>query len=132
MTNTDWDLIRAVHSDKTGIPPHIVDYIAVYDILKHCVSGKSVDSIAESLEFTLEYVGETIGKFLLLSEWIGYSINPYHLYLASSQSIYRYRKIVSRISSMNESDIVSSFSACHLFYEIEQELKSHDYFTHAS
>ncbi len=132
MTNVDWDLIRAVHSEKTGVPPHVVDYIAVYDILKLCVSGKSIDSIAESLEFTSEYVMETIGKFLLLPEWEECTINLYHLYLASLRDLQQYRKIVSRISSMSEQDITSSFSACYLFYGIEQELISHDYFTNAS
>lgn len=133
MTNTDWDLIRAIHSDKTGIPPHVVDYIAVYDILKQCVSGKSVDTIAVFLEFTSEYVVEVSKKFLFTEGWsIDLSINPYQLYLAGLYNMRKYKRVMQCISSLSDYDIMNSFRACYLFNKIEQELKTHEYFTNAS
>lgn len=69
MTNKNWDLIRALHSEKTHIPPSVVDYIAVEEILRDCAVGLSNTTIASSYNMDIDYVNGCTNYFLEFSGW---------------------------------------------------------------
>lgn len=64
MTNDNWKLLQAVVANFRGVSPATLDYIAVVDILKCCVSGMSNYSIADLMALTEEEVEEILSTFL--------------------------------------------------------------------
>jgi hypothetical protein len=81
MVNKDWALVRVLHSLLTGIPPDVVDYIAVSKVLQGCVSGLSNQTIAKSFEMDEDYVRKVLEKFFSFEGWKwDLSINPILIY----------------------------------------------------
>jgi len=120
-----WELIRAIHSDKTGVPPHVVDYIAVRDILFSCISGISNESIANFFHMDEEYVQEVLIEFLHfdgLEEDL--TIRPYLFYKKSVNHVDFALQIHDIVPDADL--IVELFYACEVFDKIKEEIIKYD------
>lgn len=64
-----WEFIQFIYKKNYDIPPRIIDYIAVMDIVELCARGKSCKSIAKLLKFSYKYVRSVILEFLNFDGW---------------------------------------------------------------
>ena len=125
MINILWNKLRALHSEKTGIPLHIIDYIAVESILSLCVSGLSNKSIANHLDMDFDYVVDVIESFLKISGWEDdLDFNPNKEFHNAFMDVVQYSWLLTEY----EVDIVAkSFIACYRFNYIKEEIKNYEY-----
>jgi len=119
-----WELIRAIHSDKTGIPPNVVDYIAVRDILFSCISGISNKSIADFFHMDEEYVREVIEEFFDTSGLsVDLPVRPYFFYKQDMSG----SEFADKLSEyLDPSSIMDMYLACAMFDKIKEEIIKYD------
>jgi hypothetical protein len=88
--NERWETFKRVCEEfNTGFDSRILDYIAVYDILKYHISGLSLESIKTILKEDEWYIIRVIKDFLDMEPFDeDLDFNPllfYHLYVIACQ-----------------------------------------------
>lgn len=130
MISKHWELIRAIHSEKTGIPPHIVDCIAIYEILSKCVRGLSNKTISKLFDFKIQYVEVVLKEYLNFDGWRkNLAISPYHIYRASLTSPNKFSKALQVMSNLSIQEIKMSYEICFKFEKISKEIEKYEYTT---
>lgn len=122
--NESWKEITDIYEDLFQIPKNVINYVAVYDILLLCVSGKSNENIGNILNIDIKYVEKDCKEFLDHKGWKGdLDINPLFIY----QCVFgNYCDFVGRCKTeskfMTEEQIRESFILCKKFKEMETEI----------
>lgn len=129
MESKHWKLIQLINQGTTGIPPNILDIIAVKDILYHCVCGYSVEDISVTLDMDESYILEVIKDFLNFSGWEkSLRVSPYRLYRTSSEDIESFRKTFTLVGQIKDREIISSaYTICYRYDKLKEELQKYGY-----
>jgi len=64
-----WEFIQYLYKKYYNIPPRVVDYMAIYDIIEMCARGLSVRSISKRTKLPQKYIKPTIQEFLDFDGW---------------------------------------------------------------
>lgn len=126
-TENNWEVVKALHSYKTGVSPIVVDLIAVQDILKYYATGLCVATISKSLKMDTAYVVETLEEFYPNSYKdieTDLKFNPYMFYkLAEDLNEY----IVNTfIYISDEDELTRLYFVCTLYSRYEEILKNYE------
>lgn len=125
----NWRTIRAVHSSITGIPPHVVDYIAVEDILVNFVQGLSTTSIADLYEMDMSYIEEVLKDYLFCTGWVqDLKFNPLKVFKESfaESEIFNNKIISYNIKYGYDIPPFSLFNVCKLYIKIKEQIELWD------
>lgn len=124
---TTWDLIKLIYWKKFGIPPMVVDFIAVQDVLRKCVSGYGNRTICFATDEPINYVRDTLIYFLGFAGWDDdLDINPLAVYNACDNSFEKYKQdIVITSALLTDFQIELSFKVCERYKTILKEIKKY-------
>jgi hypothetical protein len=121
----NWNLIRVVHSYTTKIPPHVVDLLAVQEILRLYATGIGSVGIAETLETDREYVEDTLStyySFPVRKETLTY--NPVRYYRESFKDLDTF--LINCFLLDTESELVDAYLICKFYEMYEKELEKYE------
>jgi hypothetical protein len=127
MINSLWSHIKKFHSKRTGIPEEIVEYIAVFEILRLCVTGISNTTISEMLELEEYYVKENLIEYL---DYPGFSANlsfsPYRFYKVARGNFELFMLHVMGTHQMTPGTALLLHTICDKVSEIESEITDYE------
>lgn len=123
----NWTPIRNYLSSCVGVKPQLLDYIAVYDILKLCCEGKSNSRIANELDEPQFFIQQIIEEFFQFGGFkndldfnvrVWYSKHKYnkYLYMQTARSL--------DLTSTTE-DLRKSFDINKIFEIIERKINEY-------
>jgi len=128
MMETWWKNILKIHSNRTDTSERVVNLLAVFEVLRLCVSGVSNKTIADMLSLDDFYVREILLEFLAfngLKHDLPFS--PIRLY-KTLQGRYTdfYTHIEYTFPTVEASLYPTLWSLCDVFVSIEKELENYD------
>jgi len=127
MINSLWSHIKKLHSDKTGVPERIVEYIAIFEMCRLCATGVSNTTISEMLELEEYYVKESLIDYL---DFPGFPANlafsPYRFYKVARGDFDTFVRNLKGTYNMPFKWIVTVFGLCTKVEFIEEKIKEYD------
>jgi hypothetical protein len=125
--NERWEIIKKIHSEKTGTPPHVVDYIAVFDILSKSVRGLSNITIAKLLKFDVGYVEEVLKTFLGYPGWCrNLEVSPLYCYELGFTSYTKFEILMKKDKTLSDEEIKLAYLTCMKYEIIKQEIEENE------
>ena len=131
MSN-EWELIRAIHSYKTNVPPHVVDLIAVKELLRLYAEGTCVTDISLLLSLDVEYVRAVLQDYysVVFVDWSAtLEFNPYKFYKESSGDLDLYIEKVCLFADfviLTEADIIYTWLVCKEYEIYKKEIEEYE------
>lgn len=122
-----WDFIKYFYKIKFNYPSHIVDLLAVSDILYNSCLGYSNTRISRKLHIDVNYVGSVLIEFLGFSGWYDDLIySPIAIYKQDTR-LDRFRVLVYNIDIfLDENTINISYKICKQYYEIKDRIDKYN------
>ncbi len=126
MTKT-WEMIQTMYKKLHGIPPRVVDYMAVEPIVKLCADGRSNSFISRKLNLDISYVSFTLKEFLRFPGWEeDLDISPLSVYNLSYRDFIVYKTNMRSLSStIDKNTINKSFNICRSYHTIRKEIEEY-------
>ena len=123
----DWIITRKFISDVIGIPEYILDYIAVDDILRRSLSGRSNRAIAKDLKMKIYYIVHVLDQFLESNGWEEHAeYNPLALYYKSGMDYDKFKEEMAMSYHVyDEQYFVICFNMCEKFRLMREEVKKY-------
>ena len=126
MINTFWRDLRKYHANKTSSTEKVIDYIAVFEILRLCATGISNADIADMLSIEEYYVKETILEFL---DFPGFRSNlaysPYRFYKVARSFLVFQENLLGTYPDSDKKLARILWDLCDTVYIIEKEINSY-------
>jgi hypothetical protein len=121
---SNWEYVKNFYVQHLHFPPRVVDYIAVDQILKYCVEGISVKSIAGYTESDEEYIAQVLVEFL---EFLGWSedldVNPLAIYERLNGDYKEFRTEIELLTPLMPSvKINKSYGLVRKYLRIRKEV----------
>jgi len=119
-----WNEVVNFYEEKLGIPQHIVNYLAVDEALRLCVSGLNNGKIASLLRYEYQsYVDDITREFLDFAGWYrDLDVNPWHIY-RRQKDYYGFRTEYSLLTKVDNYDIIDkAYDLCKKYEIIRKEI----------
>jgi hypothetical protein len=122
-----WDLLKELYKASYGVSGIVVEYIAVYDILKSCAEGKSNSTIALSLDFDKDYIKATTKEFFNFDGLIiDIGFNTRHLYAKYKDNQCGYLTMCKVLDDLIAEDIYKNLWVANVLLDkIESEIENY-------
>lgn len=123
----EWELLRNSLSALSGVKPQLLDYIAVYDILKLCAEGKCNTIISNELNEDIPYIQSVLEEFFQFSGFHkDLDFNSRLWYNRYKYNSYAYLQ-TARCWDLTSSpeDLRKSFDINKIFEVIERVVEAH-------
>jgi hypothetical protein len=122
-----WELVKQFLSQQINVSPKLIEYIAVYDILKLCAEGRSNLLIANRTGLDIPYIQSVLNEFFLFAGFKDdLEFNSRYLYLRNRFNWYSYLQTARCWDSTSSTeDIRQSYSINKIFDAIEREVESY-------
>lgn len=105
-----------------NVPPYILDYIAVEDILLSHLKGYSIEKICEIYQLSEEYVTIVIGDYLRVSpRRVALNFSPYSIYKNEKIDKNKFLNFVK--NKLPEEEGEALYDACMLFELVEEQIE---------
>lgn len=126
MEHTGWDLIKKLYEDNFDVNGHVIDYVAVNDILKFCVSGFSNEKISGLLKLDQAYVHKVIYNFLGFYGWeADLDLSPWRIFCRVNGSKFAFAKEIEVLTNLVNDDIIElAFRICSIYNSIRGEIEA--------
>jgi hypothetical protein len=126
ITNV-WELIQKLYQKKHGIPPEVLDLIAVKPILMKCASGYSVARIAAATGNPVKYVIEVLNDYFNFPGWDDdLDFNPLAIYNRCNGDFFRYDLEVQMASPIAKGSVIGmTFALCRGYCEYKKEIEKY-------
>ena len=120
-----WLVIQNLYKERYGIEPHLVDYVAVNDILKLCASGLSNKHICKSLDQSPIYVAQVLFHFLGFNGWDSdLDLSPWNVYNRVSGNKLAFEKEILDLTNLLNDDIIDlAYRVCSIYASIRKEME---------
>lgn len=123
---TLWDCIKSVYVNEHNIPEAIVDMIAVEPILRHCVTGYSINKIVRYTLMQRKYIKTVINEYFEFDGWNDdLDFSPLAFYRRSFGSVVRFEEEIKMVSSIKNDMIAFLFFICKRYEDIVKEIEKH-------
>lgn len=120
-----WDVIKKIYENKFGVSGKQVDYVAVNEILKMCVSGISNAKIGYSLDQEVNYVSEVIYDHLGFNGWeTDLDISPWRIYCKNAGVKFAFESEIQNLTNLLNSGIIDlAYRICSIYESIRKEIE---------
>lgn len=125
ITNNSWRFLQAYLDYFQEVPPFVLDFLAIEEIIKYCISGISNKTIALSLDISEELIKDILEKFLEFSGWEeDLDISPMFFYNSSYGIYLLYRNKIEEVSPVTTEEIIlQSYRVCHTYQNLLQKMR---------
>lgn len=130
MQITLWDYILNKYSKAESLPPIVVEYIAVFDILKYSVEGISNKRISSRLNMPVDYIENVLIDFLHFTGWdVDIDFSPVALFYLSAcnYSVFYYKVISTSLYDVSDNIITLMYNICIRFNKIKETINKYGY-----
>lgn len=127
MNLNNWKDVIEFYKEHLGIPAHIVEFLASYDILHLCCTGISNETISEILDIDLDEIKNVVKEKLNFIGWYrDLDINPLFVYNSTNGNQELYTASVMAVQgAMDKIYVNKSFMICKKFEKIEKEINKY-------
>lgn len=125
---SNWELVRAIHSYQTKTPPHIVDLIAVQEILRLYVTGLCSKDIAKFLDTDITHVRTVLNEYypqIFIDRESTLSFNPLLFYDRTFGSLDDYVQETFLLLD-SEGEIIATYLSCRMYKIYEKEIDRYE------
>ena len=124
-TRTEWDAVKQLYKDKFGVEGHLVDYVAVNEILRMCVSGISNERICQSLGLDGVYVSGVIWDYLGFHGWaLDLDLDPWRIFCSVTGNKWAFAKKIEDLTELLNNDIIEvAYRICSIYNSIQGEIE---------
>jgi len=123
QVSKNWKLFKDKFVEQyKDVPPYIIDYIAIEDILLCHLKGEALEKICETYQLSPEYVTMVVGQFLKVTPRnIALDFNPYMVYNNKEVDKELFLKLVKNRIPEEEGELL--YDACVLFELIQEQIE---------
>jgi len=123
---TLWDYIKSIYVNEHNIPEPVVDMIAAEPILRHCVTGYSINKVVRYTLMQRDYVKAILNEYFEFDGWnVDLDFSPIAFYRRSFGNITRFEQEINMISSVKNNLIAFLFFICKRYEDIIEEIEKY-------
>jgi hypothetical protein len=121
---TPWEEVKKLYGDKFNADEHLVDYIAVSDILKLCVSGLSNTTISRIMDLDCIYIERVNFSFLGFLGWqLDLDLSPWKIFKSVNGDRLVFEKQIWDLTELLNDDIIDlAYRVCSIYSSIRKEI----------
>jgi len=121
---SNWELFKRYYSDLFDTSLELVDYLAVYDILRLCAYGYSNYKIERYTKIELSYIEDTLLTYYDFCGWAcDLDFSPIALYNRSKGNFIYYEQEIRMIcDKINKRLLKRTFDISKRFNDIKKEV----------